>query len=291
MSLPRRINRVLAATLGIRIVRAGRRKPVPVAAPPPPKPQPAPAPKPASREEKYPADYDEMAVPILRAAHPYSMTRMEKRYALYLATRYVVEHDIPGAIVECGVWRGGSMHVVARTLLAIGNTERDLYLFDTFEGMTEPTEKDLTYSGKPVAELMSEQPRTARIWAVASLEDVRQGFEAIPYPQERIHFVQGPVESTLPGRAPERIAILRLDTDWYESTRHELLSLYDRLVPGGVLIIDDYGTFQGARQAVDEFVKETGARLLLSPLGPGRIAVKPFAPAETAGPEAEGRMP
>ncbi|WP_250006212.1 TylF/MycF/NovP-related O-methyltransferase [Actinoplanes sp. M2I2] len=266
-------------TTGYRIVRAGSGRPARAPEPPPVRPAPPPPPKPPApakpAEETYPADYDEVAVPILRAAHPYTMTRKEKRYALYLATRYVVEHDIPGAIVECGVWRGGSMHVVARTLLAIGDTSRELYLFDTFEGMTEPGDKDLTYGGRPVAELLSAQPRTARIWAVAGLEDVREGFAAIPYPSERIHFVQGPVESTLPAQAPDRIAILRLDTDWYESTRHELESLYERLAPGGVLIIDDYGTFKGAREAVDEFVRRTGARLLLVPLGPGRIAVKP----------------
>ena len=76
-------------------------------------------------------------------------------------------------------------------------------------------------------------------------------------------------------RPPDQIAILRLDTDWYESTRHELVTLYDRLSPGGVLIIDDYGSYQGARAAVEEFIEETGARLLLLPIGPGRIAVKP----------------
>ena len=268
MPWKQRINRTLAKTTGYKLVRA--RKP-----PAPKPPAPKPAPKPAAPKPEFPADYDEMARPILRAARPYSMTRTEKQYALYLATRHVVQYDIPGAIVECGVWRGGSMHVVARTLLAIEDTTRDLFLFDTFDGMTEPTEKDLTYGGTPVAELLRTQPRTARIWAVASLEDVQQGFEDIPYPRDRIHYVRGPVESTLPGQAPDRIAILRLDTDWYESTKHELVSLYDRLSSGGILIIDDYGTFQGSRQAVDEFVAETGARLLLLPIGPGRIAVKP----------------
>jgi hypothetical protein len=278
MPWKQRINGALAMTTGFKIVRAKRRqspatapKP-PAAKPPAPKP---PAPKAPAPKAEFPADYDEMARPILRASRPYSMTRTEKQYALYLATRHVVQYDIPGAIVECGVWRGGSMHVVARTLLAIGDTSRELYLFDTFEGMTEPTDKDLTYGGTPVAELLRTQPRTARIWAVASLEDVQQGFEAIPYPRDKIHYVKGPVESTLPGQAPDQIAILRLDTDWYESTRHELVSLYERLASGGVLIIDDYGTFQGSRQAVDEFVEETGARLLLLPIGPGRIAVKP----------------
>jgi O-methyltransferase len=261
MPLKSRINKVLATTTGYKIVRANAKRNHKAAAP--------------SAKPEFPAHYDEMAQPIIRAARPYTMTRVEKQYALYLATRYVVKYRIPGSIVECGVWRGGSMHVVARTLLAIGDTSRELHLFDTFEGMTPPTDKDVTYAGEPVADLLSSRPKTTRIWAVASLEDVQQGFEDIPYPGEKIHFVKGPVESTLPEQAPDQIAILRLDTDWYESTRHELRTLYDRLSPGGALIIDDYGTYQGARAAVEEFIEETGARLLLLPIGPGRIAVKP----------------
>jgi len=280
MPLKHRINKALAKTTGYKIVRAKggphRQNPATAAERPSPTPPKPPTPsKPPAPKAEFPADYDEMARPILRAARPYSMTRTEKQYALYLATRHVVQYDIPGSIVECGVWRGGSMHVVARTLLAIGDTSRDLYLFDTFEGMTPPTDKDVTYGGTPVAELLRTQPRTARIWAIASLEDVQQGFEPIPYPREKIHYVKGPVESTLPAQAPAEIAILRLDTDWYESTRHELVSLYERLASGGILIIDDYGTFRGSREAVDEFVEQTGARLLLLPIGPGRIAVKP----------------
>ena len=263
MRLKSRINEVLATTTGYKIVRAGAHAT---------RHQKTPGPK---AKPEFPVHYDEMARPIIRAARPYTMTSVEKQYALYLATRHVVKYGIPGAIVECGVWRGGSMHVVARTLLAIGDTSRELYLFDTFDGMTPPTDKDVTYRGQPVAELLSSRPRTARIWAVASLEDVQQGFEAIPYPQEKIHFVKGPVEATLPEQAPDQIAILRLDTDWYESTRHELVTLYDRLSPGGALIIDDYGSYQGARAAIEEFIEETGARLLLVPIGPGRIAVKP----------------
>jgi hypothetical protein len=253
------VNNVLTRTTGYRIVRADRGRPD--------------KPKAAAKPE-FPLDCDEMALPIMRAAGPYTMTRTEKKYALYLATRYVVENKIPGAIVECGVWRGGSMHIVARTLDAIGDTSRELYLFDTFEGMTPPTDKDRTVSGRRVADLLASRPKTARIWAVAGLEDVQEGFAKVPYPADRIHFVKGPVEQTLPDQAPDEIAILRLDTDWYESTRHELRTLYDRLVPGGVLIIDDYGSYQGAKQAVDEFIAETGARLLLVPLGPGRVAVK-----------------
>src|SRR5215207_10568562 len=125
MPLKSRINKALATTMGYKVVRARA------------KPDPAPkAPKPPKAKPEFPAHYDEMAHPIIRAARPYTMTRVEKQYALYLSARYVVEHDIPGAVVECGVWRGGSMHVVARTLLAVGDTSRELYLFDTFDGMT-----------------------------------------------------------------------------------------------------------------------------------------------------------
>src|SRR3954447_18752967 len=149
MPWKRRVNAALTRTVGYKIVRAGA---VPVARTP---------------AATYPADWDEMARPILRAANPYTMTRPEKRYALYLATRYITRYAIPGAVVECGVWRGGSMHIVARTLMADGNRTRELYLFDTFEGMTPPTDKDVTYGGRPVAELLANRPKTSKIWAIA----------------------------------------------------------------------------------------------------------------------------
>jgi hypothetical protein len=129
--------------------------------------------------------------------------------------------------------------------------------------------------GTPAAELLERSPRTARVWAEASLEDVRAGMAETGYPAERVHYHVGPVEETIPGEAPQTIALLRLDTDWYESTRHELEHLYDRVSPGGVVIADDYATWQGARKAVDEFLERTGAPLLLVPIAAGRIAVKP----------------
>jgi hypothetical protein len=203
------------------------------------------------------------------------MTAPEKLIALILATRHVVDHGIPGAVVECGVWRGGSMQAVALSLLARGVTDRELHLFDTFEGMTEPTDKDRRRGGKAAAELLAQSPRTGLFWAVAGLDDVRTGMAETGYPENRMHFHPGRVEDTVPAQAPETIAILRLDTDWYESTRHELEHLYDRVPSGGVLLLDDYGFWEGARQAVDEFLERTGAPLLLLPMASGRIAVKP----------------
>jgi hypothetical protein len=203
------------------------------------------------------------------------MTSPEKINALVLAVRYIHQHQIPGDVVECGVWRGGSMQAVARTLLSLGETTRDLWLFDTYEGMSEPTHEDRRFDGHSAEHLLTVSGRESTVWAVASLEDVQSGFTSLPYPAERIHYVRGMVEETVPEHAPRAISILRLDTDWYESTKHEMEHLYPRLVRGGVLLLDDYGYWQGARKAVDEFVEKTGERLLLVPVGDGRIAVKP----------------
>ncbi|MFJ4877804.1 TylF/MycF/NovP-related O-methyltransferase [Streptomyces sp. NPDC088745] len=245
----------------------------PAASVPAPAPKPQTSPKPKVLE--LPADYDDGAKEIIRAVKPYSMTSPERLNAFILATRHVVKHDIPGAIVECGVWRGGSMQACAKTLLAEGVEDRELYLFDTFEGMTPPTEEDKRLDGKSAAQLLEVYGKDRPIWAVASLDDVKSGFEKVPYPAERLHYVQGKVEDTVPEQAPEQISILRLDTDWYASTKHELKHLYSRLVSGGVLLIDDYGYWQGSRQAVDEFLEETGEQLLLLRMDEGRIAVKP----------------
>ncbi|MEI7034918.1 TylF/MycF/NovP-related O-methyltransferase [Streptomyces pratensis] len=281
------VNGVLQQLTGYQLRRvtvpAARTAPAGLAPAPAAAPAPDPAPSPSATAQKakpkpalvFPEDYDDEAKDIIRAVKPYSMTSPERLNAFILATRHVARHAIPGAIVECGVWRGGSMQACARTLLSVGDTERELYLFDTYEGMTPPTAEDLRRDGRPAQELLDAQGKDRPIWAVASLEDVKAGFEQVPYPPERVHYVRGRVEDTVPGQAPEQISILRLDTDWYASTQHELEHLYSRLVSGGVLLIDDYGYWQGSRQAVDEFLDKTGERLLLLRMDEGRIAVKP----------------
>lgn len=223
----------------------------------------------------FPQHYDAAAIETIRAVRPWTMTANEKLFALILATRHVVDHGIEGAIVECGVWRGGSMQAVARTLLERGVTDRELHLYDTFEGMPDPTEHDRRRDGRPAADLLERSDRTAKVWAVAGLPDVQAGMEQTGYPRDRVHFHPGLVEEIIPVHAPETIAILRLDTDWYASTKHELDHLYDRVPSGGVVLFDDYGYWEGARQAVDEFLEATGERLLLMPMASGRIAVKP----------------
>ncbi len=229
----------------------------------------------ATKARGMPTHYDKAAVEILRRVEPRTMTDHAKLYGLVEATRYVVKGGIPGDIVECGVWRGGSMQAVALTLIEQGATDRALHLFDTFEGMPPPTEKDTRSNGSSAEELLATHDKDHRVWGVAGLDDVQEAMRETAYPEDQIHFHKGLVEDTVPSRAPAQISLLRLDTDWYESTRHELENLYDHLSPGGVLIIDDYGDWDGARLATEEFLNTLPEPLLLLPIGTGRLAIKP----------------
>ncbi|MCB1029664.1 MAG: class I SAM-dependent methyltransferase [Microthrixaceae bacterium] len=223
-----------------------------------------------------PGDVDDADVAIARTVKPRTMTSYDKLFPLISATRYVARHDIAGDVVECGVWRGGSMMAMALTLSEEGATDRHLHLFDTFEGMPPPTEEDQRRKDGADAQLLLDRnDKSSTVWAAASQDDVRAGMESTPYPKDRIHYHAGMVEDTIPDHAPERISLLRLDTDWYDSTVHELEHLYDRLTPGGVIVFDDYGYWEGARKAVDEFLDRTGEPLLLIRTGTGRLAVKP----------------
>lgn len=225
--------------------------------------------------QEWPTDFEASDIDLCQRVAPFTMTSPERIYALRRAVRYVAEQGIAGAIVECGVWRGGSMMVVAQTLLDLSKRTYDLYLFDTFDGMPPPTTEDRDFHGTAAVDLLNRSPRDSNMWGWSSIEQTRAALYSIGYPREHIHFVAGRVEDTIPDRAPERIALLRLDTDWYASTRHELIHLFPRLVTGGVLIIDDYGHWQGARKATDEYLAEHDAPLLLNRIDyTGRIAVK-----------------
>jgi hypothetical protein len=214
---------------------------------------------------------------IVERAMPFTMTSELRIEATVEAVRHCIRREIPGAFAECGVWRGGSVLAMILTLQELGVTDRDIYLYDTFEGMTEPGEHD----GSALAAYEVARSRGERPWEdvfgpqAFNEEGVRQTLAATGYPEERLHFVRGAVEETIPASLPERLALLRLDTDWYESTRHELTHLYPVLSAGGVLIIDDYGHWDGCRRAVDEYFGEVAAPLLLARIDyTGRIAVK-----------------
>jgi O-methyltransferase len=215
---------------------------------------------------------------LYRKLTPFTMTSPERMCGLIGAVRYVVQNQIPGDIVECGVWRGGSMMSVAHTLLALEATDRHLHLFDTYAGMTAPSEKDTSRFGESDPKehyTTSLSADGTSNWSFASLEEVKRNLLSTGYPADRIHFTMGPVEQTIPDHAPETISLLRLDTDFYASTKHEMEHLFPRLVQSGVLLLDDYGHWEGQRIAVDEYLKANKLPLLLSRLDyTGRIGVK-----------------
>jgi hypothetical protein len=225
-------------------------------------------------------DYGPEVEDTIRRVRRYTMTTPRRIAALCTGVEYAVQAGVPGAVVECGVWKGGSMMAAALTLLRLGASDRDLYLFDTFQGMPPPSDQDVfsAYDGySPMAHWRRRRRQgETSAWHYVPADEVRAALLSTGYPSERIHLVKGKVEETLPAAAPGEIALLRLDTDWYESTKHEMAHLYPRLSPGGVLILDDYGHYEGARRAVDEYFEAEGGRPLLNRIDyTGRVGVKP----------------
>ena len=224
-----------------------------------------------------PPDFEPDREAIIRRVQDYTMTSVERVYHLISAVEHVAANNLPGAFVECGVWKGGSMMTVALTLMKLGDTSRDLYLYDTYDGMPAPDHRDIRYDNLPARNLLAKGEKTTEnvYWAYSPLDDVRRNMLSTGYPENKIHLIKGMVEETIPANAPESIALLRLDTDWYESTKHELIHLYPRLVKNGPFIIDDYGWWRGARQAVDEYLSGLAIKPLLHRIdNTGRAGIK-----------------
>jgi hypothetical protein len=211
------------------------------------------------RKADPPVDTDAHTRRVIAAVADYTLTPHARIISLVDAVRHVSRRGTPGAMVECGVWRGGSMMAIAMTLAEQGDTDRDLYLFDTFSAMPPSGPEDYLANGQKVVDLAADDDVPDE-YAFLPLDAVRELMASTGYPVERIHFVPGLVEDTIPATAPERIALCRLDTDYYASTKHELEHLYPRIVSGGVLVVDDYGHFLGAKQAVDEYFTDESTK-------------------------------
>jgi O-methyltransferase len=230
------------------------------------------------------ADIPKETLFIYHQVQPFTMSSLERVAGLVDATRYVIEANIPGSLVECGVWRGGSSMCIALTQLRTSRTPREMYLFDTFEGMPDASDADVDYLDRVASQMLArerllslDERKQSLILAYSPLDEVQRNMEATRYPSQLIHFVKGRVEETIPSRAPTNIALLRLDTDWYESSRHELVHLWPRVSPGGIVILDDYGHWRGCRRATDEYFGEIGLRVMLHRLDyAGRVIQKPY---------------
>jgi len=223
------------------------------------------------------SDFSEYDKEIISHVKSYTMTSPERVVSLINAIKYIYSNRIEGDIVECGVWRGGSMMVVAKTLLNLKLLDKSLFLYDTYEGMSEPSDKDVSFDGFTAKSLLDEREKKEDdyIWCYSTLEEVKNNLFSTGYDQNKINFIVGKVEDTIPDSMPKKIALLRLDTDWYESTYHELEHLFPLLQNGGVIIIDDYGHWQGARRATDDYIKNNNIKILLNRIDyTGRIGVK-----------------
>ncbi len=195
---------------------------------------------------KFPDVKDEFFWEVFGRCGDASMIELEAFYNIFRSVEYIVKNRLPGDFVECGVFLGGAIIAAAEFLAHFEGTERKIYLYDTFEGFPENT-KDFNARGDQV-----NLPRHRNF-----RECVEENLKECNYPTENFIVVEGPVERTLSqGPVPDEIAFLRLDTDYYESTRVEFEQLFPKLVHRGVCTIDDYGTFQGARRATDEYLEK-----------------------------------
>lgn len=207
-----------------------------------------------NNSDSWPLDIDPFERAIIERSRPFTMTSIDRMLSLCRALEYVLRESIPGDFVECGVWKGGSAMIAADYFLKANQT-RGIWLYDSYEGMTVPSiENDYDYSGISASHHSKENSGDSNRWCYASLNEVKKNMQVIGYSNEKTHFIKGDVLKTIPSAGvPECISILRLDTDWYESTLHELEQLYHLVSPRGFIIIDDYGHWRGAQKAVDQF--------------------------------------
>ena len=216
--------------------------------------------------ESFPTSVDPEFVRVYRLYCQYSMVPWKPLYWSWLAARHVSLHQIPGAVVECGVYRGGCSIIMGTA------HNREAWLYDTFSGMSEPGEFD--YKGEKKGDRFDAKQRFISAqkdgyvdWVYSSFEDVLKAVQNSEIDESRFRFIKGKVEDTIPKQVPDTISLLRLDTDFYESTRHELKYLYPRLSSGGILIVDDYGSWAGSRKAVNEFLESLPLKPLMLPEG------------------------
>lgn len=230
-------------------------------------------------------------VPTWQACRAYTTTSLERGLAIYRATRYIVEHRVPGVFVACGIGQGGAVMIALKTLQLLDAGHRRFILFDTFCGMTEPGPFDQDYRGNHASPLPGDTARSAqndRTQREARLNEVRATIAAVGYDDSKIRFRAGDVRRTLAKSNLPGIAWLRLNTHYYDSTYAELTYLYPRLVQQGILQVDGYGHWRGAQKAVDDYFAEIGPAPLPRPPRPflhwidysGRIAVRPDPPEE-----------
>ena len=217
-------------------------------------------------------DLEQEARQHIDAVRSHTMVVYEKLVTLYQQAVFCERQGLAGSFVECGTWKGGAVGLMALANLAHGQTRRDLHLFDSFAGIPEPNaavdgESAVRFAreagGKADGQLVALKNAYRETGTLAANKELLE--ERIGYPKTHLHYHEGWFQDTLPQTAAELgdIAILRLDGDWYDSTRVCLQHLYDKVVRGGFIIIDDYGCYAGCKKAVDEYMQENAINAYL----------------------------
>jgi O-methyltransferase len=187
-----------------------------------------------------------------------TMTSPQDIVTTILCAKHAALNDMKGDFVECGVWRGGNV-VAAKLIFDEMNYKNEIYLYDTFTGMTEPSDKDINLKTDESMEDLYyiDKKEDHHDWCFSSIEEVKNNITKAGIGLDSVKFIKGDVLETLKdeNNLPQNISILRLDTDWYDSTKIELEVLYPRLISNGFLIVDDYGHWEGQKRAVDEYFK------------------------------------
>ena len=224
-----------------------------------------------------PPELNPAQLKIIKDTLPFTMTSEARLIALVKSVDYIINRGLEGDFVECGVWRGGSIMAIAQSLSNLGITDRKIWLFDTFDGMTQPTIHDYSLkNGNSAQKLLGSSKKSQKnIHSYAPISEVKKNLMKIDFPFDNFIFVEGPVEKTLLDTCPGKIVLLRLDTDWYESTSTELDYLFPKLVTNGVLIVDDFGDWYGSMKAVTEYFTRCDQFYLMTIIdSTGRLIIK-----------------
>lgn len=206
---------------------------------------------------KLPVEANDFERALINSCSRLSMTGPIRMWSVLQSLNHIKQNSIDGSCVECGVWRGGNLALMSKYSENL-ELKQPIIGFDTFEGIPQADEVDKDFLNNSANEIMRNSVKDEKIPNIhcyASLEQVKNNLNKLGI--NNVRLIKGAVEDTLKviENIPKRISLLRLDTDWYESTKVELEVLYPRLQSGGILIIDDYGHYQGARKAVDEYFK------------------------------------
>jgi len=206
------------------------------------------------------AEASEFEKEMCEISSKYSMTSLPRLWTLIQAIKEIHFRNLEGDIVECGVWKGGNL-ILSQLLIENYKLSKKVYGYDTFKGMVRPGDLDVQRITGELAEVewKNKNKQNQNLWCYSSLEEVQTNIINSVENYNNVRLIQGKVEETLKdeNNLPKTISLLRLDTDWYESTKMELQVLYPRLVKGGILLIDDYGMWDGCRGAVDEYFKDS----------------------------------